>query len=677
VGSAVREALLILAPRGRDAEVIRQALERGSVKSLICENLPDLRSQLLIETVGGIILTEESLAGVGLEELLNGLARQPPWSDLPVIALATKQTGRRSQGSSDLLQRLGNVVILERPINAETLASAAQSALRGRRRQYQVETLLEEQRRSATQLKALNETLEQRVEERAGELSEARETLAFALDCAGMATWDFDLVRDTARRSARHDQIFGYETPLANWSTRQLIAHVLNEDRPIIETALEKAKTDGSFDAECRINRCDGRVRWIAVKGRVGYDADDRPFRMAGILMDVTERKQTEAALHQAQRMEAIGQLTGGVAHDFNNLLTVIVGGLDMIIRRPDQQQRVMNLAQAAMTAARRGEQLTQQLLAYSRRQMLRPETLNPNRLMLDFKRLAERAVGDSITLELNLDPDVHPVRVDAAQLESAVLNLVVNARDAMPKGGVILIESNNVFCDSEATAGKGVSPGAYVQLSVTDDGIGIDKDIVTRVFEPFFTTKEVGKGSGLGLAQVYGFIRSAGGFVAIESRKGKGTTVRLLLPRSNEQIAEHSATAAGQLPLRPASTGETVLLVEDDEQVLGMAVESLEELHYDVIVARDAREALEHLRGTTRIDIMFSDVVMPGGMNGSQLASEARTLRPELKVLLTSGYVGGAANDQVLEEDLPLLTKPYRRDELAEKLRLVLASQG
>jgi PAS domain S-box-containing protein len=384
VGSAVREALLILAPRGRDAEVIRQALERGSVKSLICENLPDLRSQLLIETVGGIILTEESLAGVGLEELLNGLARQPPWSDLPVIALATKQTGRRSQGSSDLLQRLGNVVILERPINAETLASAAQSALRGRRRQYQVETLLEEQRRSATQLKALNETLEQRVEERAGELSEARETLAFALDCAGMATWDFDLVRDTARRSARHDQIFGYETPLANWSTRQLIAHVLNEDRPIIETALEKAKTDGSFDAECRINRCDGRVRWIAVKGRVGYDADDRPFRMAGILMDVTERKQTEAALHQAQRMEAIGQLTGGVAHDFNNLLTVIVGGLDMIIRRPDQQQRVMNLAQAAMTAARRGEQLTQQLLAYSRRQMLRPETLNPNRLMLD-----------------------------------------------------------------------------------------------------------------------------------------------------------------------------------------------------------------------------------------------------------------------------------------------------
>jgi CheY-like chemotaxis protein len=246
-----------------------------------------------------------------------------------------------------------------------------------------------------------------------------------------------------------------------------------------------------------------------------------------------------------------------------------------------------------------------------------------------------------------------------------------------MPKGGVILIESNNVFCDSEATAGKGVSPGAYVQLSVTDDGIGIDKDIVTRVFEPFFTTKEVGKGSGLGLAQVYGFIRSAGGFVAIESRKGKGTTVRLLLPRSNEQIAEHSATAAGQLPLRPASTGETVLLVEDDEQVLGMAVESLEELHYDVIVARDAREALEHLRGTTRIDIMFSDVVMPGGMNGSQLASEARTLRPELKVLLTSGYVGGAANDQVLEEDLPLLTKPYRRDELAEKLRLVLASQG
>jgi PAS domain S-box-containing protein len=557
------------------------------------------------------------------------------------------------------------------------LASAAQSALRARRRQYQVETLLEEQRRSALELRTLNDTLEERVEQRTGELNEARETLAFALDSAGMGSWDFDLLHDTARRNVRHDQIFGYEASLSTWSLCQFLTHVVEEDREMVETALDKANESGNFEAEFRINRRDRKIRWIAAKGRVGYDGAKRPTRLAGILMDVTERKQTEAALQQAQKMEAIGQLTGGVAHDFNNLLTVIVGGLDMIIRRPERQDRVSQLAQSAMTAARRGEQLTKQLLAYSRRQMLSPETINPNRLLLDFKGLAERAVGDAITLDFGLDPGVHPIRVDAAQLESAVLNLVVNARDAMPQGGTIEITSRNVHCNSDAVAGKGVNPGAYVQISVADQGSGIDQETLDHVFEPFFTTKEVGKGSGLGLAQVYGFMRSAGGFIGIDSKKGHGTTVRLFLPRSNERVSDEDLPTSGQLPLRRAATGETVLLVEDDEEVLKMAAESLEELRYRVVLARDAREALDHLRGPERLDIMFSDVVMPGGMNGAQLAIQAKTLRPDLKVLLTSGYVGPAVDDELFKrEHLPLLTKPYRRDELAEKLRMVLGSR-
>jgi CheY-like chemotaxis protein len=370
--------------------------------------------------------------------------------------------------------------------------------------------------------------------------------------------------------------------------------------------------------------------------------------------------------------MEAIGQLTGGIAHDFNNLLTVIVGGLDMMVRRPDQPERVVRLAEAAMTAARRGEQLTQQLLAYSRRQLLHPQTLNPNRILLNFKQLAERAAGEAIVLEFDLDPAVDPIRIDPAQFESAVLNLIVNARDAMPDGGKIKVATRSVHRGTEAVTGDSLSPGPYVVVSITDEGLGMDSQTLARVFEPFFTTKEVGKGSGLGLAQVYGFARSAGGDVSIQSKVGVGTTVNLYFPRSSDAASEEAQATSSKVPLRRAASGETVLLVEDDEQVLDMAIESLEELHYKVVVAHNAREALDHLKGPERIDILFSDVVMPGGMNGAQLAAEARHLRPGLKILLTSGYVA-EANDHGIGLDVPVLNKPYRRDELARTLRVVL----
>jgi nitrogen-specific signal transduction histidine kinase len=403
----------------------------------------------------------------------------------------------------------------------------------------------------------------------------------------------------------------------------------------------------------------------------VKYQADGVPIRLVCIVMDTTDRRLTEEALRQAQKMEAIGQLTGGVAHDFNNLLTVIVGGLDMLIRRPEQADRVLRLAQAAMTAARRGEQLTQQLLAFSRRQMLRPETLNPNRLLLEFEMLARRAAGETVTLKLDLDPSIDPVRIDPAQFESAILNLIVNARDAMRSGGHVTIRSRNVDLGRAFIVGEELSPGPYVMVAVEDDGSGIEPYVLPRVFEPFFTTKDVGKGSGLGLSQVYGFAKSAGGHVTVDSKPGTGTTVKLYFPRSADVAVEESRPTSNKVPLRPAMKGETVLLVEDDEQVLNMAIESLEELQYGVIVARNAAEALRHLDGPARIDIMFSDVVMPGGMNGAQLAVEARRRRPDLKVLLTSGYV--STQNEVLDSELPVLSKPYKRDELADKLQLVL----
>ena len=670
----LEERALILAPRGRDAEVIEQVLRDAGRACRICPDLQALRG-CLDEGAGTALVTEEALAEGDALALLQQLERQPPWSDFPFIVLSAKRPGPRPPHASRLLERLGSVVLLERPINAETLTSAVSSSLRARRRQYQARSHLLDRERAEDRLRVLNDTLEQRVRERTRELDSARETLAFALDSAEMGSWDLDLATNTSRRSRQHDRIFGYVEPVPDWGSDTFLDHVHPDDLELAERAFADALRTGTLDLDCRIRAADDLVRWIGVKGHVEYDSSRQPVRMAGIVMDSTRRHTTEDELRQAQKMEAIGQLTGGVAHDFNNLLTVIVGGLDMLIRRPEQTDRVLRLAEGAMAAARRGEQLTKQLLAFSRRQMLRPETLNPNRLLMDFETLARRAAGETVTLRLDLDPGIDPIRIDPAQFESAILNLIVNARDAMPSGGLVTIESRNLHLDSAAGSKMGLAPGPYVMVAVRDDGDGLDSETLLRVFEPFFTTKDVGKGSGLGLSQVYGFTKSAKGHVEIESELGRGTTVRLYFPKSSHAASEESRGASSKVPLRAAAAGETILLVEDDEQVLGMAVESLEELRYAVIVAHNAAEALEHLAGPARIDIMFSDVVMPGGMNGAQLADQARRLRPELKVLLTSGYVSAQSEDQVLESELPVLSKPYQRDELAQKLRLVLGT--
>ncbi|MFJ7441409.1 ATP-binding protein [Methylorubrum thiocyanatum] len=674
------ERVLILAPRGRDAAVIEQVLDRAGLAAAVCADVTEWVS-CLRAGAGSAIVTEEALADSDMQALSGWLDAQPPWSDFPFIVLATRQAGPRTQRAADSLKRLGNVVLLERPINAETLTSAVVSSLRARRRQYQAREHLLERERAQDQLRRANEELERRVAERTREVEAAHETLAFALDAAGMSSWDIDTETGIHRRSPGFDAVFGYVGSGRAWDRESFLDHVVEEDRDTVAEAFASVAETSKLDFECRIRRVDGAIRWIAMRGQVKRDAEGRPLRIAGILMDRTEQHITEEALRQAQKMEAIGQLTGGVAHDFNNLLTVIVGGLDMMLRRPEQTDRVKRLAEAAMGAARRGEQLTQQLLAFSRRQMLRPQTLNPNRLLLDFRPLAERAATGAVELTFDLDPALDPIRIDPAQFESAVLNLIVNARDALEGSdgpARIVVTSRNVRLGTATVADRGVPPGPYVVVSVADTGSGIPPDKLQRVFEPFFTTKEVGKGTGLGLSQVYGFTRSAKGFAQIESEVGRGTTVSLYFPRSTDPAGEEVGTGpVGAIPLRRAGEGETVLLVEDDEQVLGMAVESLEELRYRVIVTRNAAEALEHLHGVERIDILFSDVVMPGGMNGSQLAVEARRVRPDIKILLTSGYVANLDEGQVLGRgELPVLNKPYRRDELARSLRLVLGGE-
>ena len=386
---------------------------------------------------------------------------------------------------------------------------------------------------------------------------------------------------------------------------------------------------------------------------------------------EVERREAAEAALRQAQKLEAIGQLTGGVAHDFNNLLTVIVGNLDLIERRADRPDEVRSMAATALAAAARGERLTQHLLAFARRQALRPQVVDVNRLIADLMPLVRRAVGERIAVEARLDPDLAHCRIDINQCETAILNLAVNARDAMPDGGRLILTTRNVRL---AAPDGDLEPGAYVAIVVSDTGIGIPPDVLPHVFEPFFTTKDVGKGSGLGLSQIYGFARQSGGQVRIDSTVGHGTTVTLRLPPTVERAGTQSTPSTQ--PEGMAGDGEVVLVVEDDEDVRTLAARSLRDLGYAVVTAPDGLSAVEILKSERRIDALFTDVVMPNGMTGTALAHEAGRLRPGIGILLTSGYTAQALEGHGLERSHPLLRKPYREADLAAMIREVLCGR-
>ncbi len=386
---------------------------------------------------------------------------------------------------------------------------------------------------------------------------------------------------------------------------------------------------------------------------------------------EMTRRQLAEDALLRAQRLEAVGQMTGGIAHDFNNLLTVIVGNAEMIGKRVSDAD-VRRLASHIGLAARRGADITQKLLAFSGKQIVNPETINLNRRLREFKPLLDRAASEAVQVDLDLDAGLDPVRLDPGQFEAAILNLVGNARDATPDGGHIRISTGNL--DIHANDGSDLPPGRYVRVMVSDTGIGMDAATAAKAFEPFFTTKEIGKGTGLGLSQVYGFARQAGGSARIATTPGQGATVTLVLPRSRD-LARSDRSVGEVLPLRTAGEGEVVLVVEDEPSVLEMAVECLQGLGYGTLTAPDAQTALELLRHVGRVDVLFSDIVMPGGMNGVQLAIEAMRLRPNLKVLMTSGYTGNSSRHD-LPLGVPLLMKPYDRRQLGSQVRSVLSQR-
>jgi signal transduction histidine kinase/CheY-like chemotaxis protein len=394
----------------------------------------------------------------------------------------------------------------------------------------------------------------------------------------------------------------------------------------------------------------------------------------------VAEERNTELArsreeLAQAQRLEAIGQLTGGIAHDFNNLLTIVIGNLELILGARGDRDKIERLAQNAIKAAQRGEHLVQQLLTYARRQISHPQTVNINQLIANVGTLMHRLIGEQIEVVTTLSPCLAPVEIDPAQFETAILNLAINSRDAMTGGGRITIETRNVIFEKQRAAAVNpeLAPGPYVLIAVSDTGTGMTPSVLAKAFDPFFTTKEIGKGSGLGLSQVYGFVKTAGGHVEINSKLGVGTTVRLYLPQSSEPAT--LAKAAGEAaPSHPAGGCGTILIVEDDADVLAVTTESLRDLGYRVVTAVNATGALEILRSRQPVDLLFSDVIIPGGTDGVQLAAEARRIRPEIKVLLTSGYTAAAlSQEHGLPDTLEVVGKPYQREELAKKLRLAI----
>jgi signal transduction histidine kinase/CheY-like chemotaxis protein len=399
--------------------------------------------------------------------------------------------------------------------------------------------------------------------------------------------------------------------------------------------------------------------------------------RTRRLYAEADRREQVEEALRQSQKMESIGQLTGGVAHDFNNLLTVVLGNLELVERGLDKwkdgsEARLRRLIQNATQGAQRAASLTQRLLAFARRQPLKPEPLNGNELLSGMSDLLRRALGETIRTEIVAAAGLWMVEADRVQLESAILNLALNARDAMPDGGKLTIETCNAFLDENYCRQRAeLTPGQYVMVAVSDDGTGMTKEVLERAFEPFFTTKEAGQGTGLGLSQVYGFVKQSGGHVSLYSEADQGTSVKIYLPR---RILSTEVTPIGEVPIARGHGGETLLVVEDDAEVRAYIVEALKELNYAVLEAADATAAMELLdRHGTAVDLLLTDVVLPG-LNGRQLALQLQQRHLHLKVLFMTGYSRNAIVHQgKLDADVDLIQKPFTQAALAAKIRSVL----
>jgi PAS domain S-box-containing protein len=629
------------------------------------------------------VIADEAIKNVDLRKLVNWLNEQPSWSDFPIVLLTHQGGGpERNPDAARLGQLLGNVTFIERPFHPTTLVSIVGSAVRGRRRQYQTRAILEN-------------------------LTESEDLLQTALNAGHLGALELHLPELELEASDTCKSFFGRQ-PGEPFSYQDLQASIHPDDRARRAAVLQEAiRTGGDYSIEYRAIWPDGSLHWVDVRARAVRAADGSIKSLVGVSSDITARKtvdieretllsqlaaertalaeltatlehrveerttdlmkevaareRAQEQLRQAQKMETIGQLTGGVAHDFNNLLMAVMGNLELLRKRIPEDPRLQRLIEGALQGAERGASLTQRLLAFARQQDLRAEPVDLGALIRGMIDLLERSLGPRVALRLNIPDDLPPAHIDANQLELAILNLAINARDAMQDGGSIDIKLARYRASGDAT----LKAGDYLKVSVIDTGAGMNAETLKKAIEPFFSTKPLGKGTGLGLSMVHGLTVQLGGTLELSSVVGKGTTATLVLPVTTK--APEIASPA--LMARNVNRSAVILFVDDDPLIAMSTTEMLEDLGHRVIGANSGRHALDILKSEQPIDLMVTDHVMPG-MTGIELAVKSREVRPALPILLATGYADLPEGSPL---DLPRLAKPYHQDQLRDRLDQML----
>ncbi len=516
-------------------------------------------------------------------------------------------------------------------------------------------------------------------DQRNAEVSQRRlqADVAHIVHSTGVGVWELDLATGQVEWSEQIATQMGMSLADFDGRVETFFSRVHPDDREKVQRAADAAVQGGvaAFDVEFRVNLPDGPTRWLETKGRVTYGADGQPTHLGGVAFDISDRKLLEHQLHQAQKLEALGRLAGGVAHDFNNLLMAILGFAEFLAADLEPNDARLGDVGEITRAAQSATALTKQLLAFSRKQAIEPRALNLNRVVRQAEGMLRRLIGEDIDLSVRLDPQVRDIWADAGQIEQILVNLAVNARDAMPNGGRLSLETSNTELGREYVGvHASVAPGPYVLLVVSDTGQGMSADVQSRIFEPFFTTKAAGHGTGLGLSTVYGIVKQSGGYIWVYSEESRGTTFKVYFPRL-DQPAHVDAPSNPSQPEDLAGHG-TILLVEDNEQVRRLAARTLVKYGYDVLDAASPGDALAIAASTDiTIDLLVTDIVLPG-MNGNALAEELRRRQPSLKCIFMSGYTGDVLAHHMTERgDATFLQKPFTATSLARHVRDVLST--